>query len=177
MHLWGSEVTFKPVTFLFFFFFFFFANLSTSRAWKLLRVSSGGLWWGLYPRVAGGARHGCWCQGREWRLGQAWGNPPGQLWHGETWRELGRHFSASLCDSPDQNRVTLHFLQRHLRSDERKMAASYFALCLGCMAWPEELSVCCGATVALRLDSFLFSVFQCLEKLQATQPAVSSRQR
>lgn len=98
MHLWGSEVTFKPVTFLVF--FFFFANLSTSRAWNLLRVSSGGLWWGLYPRVAGGARHGCWCQGREWRHGQAWGNPPGQLWHGETWRELGRHCSASLCDSP-----------------------------------------------------------------------------
>lgn len=73
--------------------------MSTSRAWNLLRVSSGGLWWGLYPRVAGGARHGC-CQGREWRPRQAWGNPPGQLWHGETSRDWEDIFSIPLWFFP-----------------------------------------------------------------------------
>lgn len=150
--------------------------MSTSRAWNLMRVSSGGLWWGLYPRVAGGARHG-WCQGREWRLGQAWGNPPGQLWHGETWRDWEAHFSASLYDSSQPKLCNASLLAASLCSDECKMAACYFASRSCCMAWLEELSVWCDTVVAPRLHTFLFSVFQCLEKLQATQPAVSSRQR
>lgn len=50
---------------------------------------------------------------------------------GGNWEDIFQHPFMIL---PDQNRVTLHFLQRHLGSDERKMAASYFASCLGCMA-------------------------------------------
>lgn len=92
-------------------------------------------------------------------------------------QRTGKTFSAPLYDSSQAESCDTLLKAASLCSDECKMAASYFASHSCCMAWLEELSVWCDTIIALMLDSFLFSVFQCLGKLQATQPAVSSHWR
>lgn len=114
--------------------FFFFCCSSVWHENCCMRVSSGGLWWGLFPRVARGARHG-WCQGRKRRRGQAWCNPLGQLWQGET-EGLGvagqNIFSFtvwfSICriiwNGPQSTAIAFFLLY----FDECKMAVAHFAL-------------------------------------------------
>lgn len=144
----GGGVTFNPLTSL-----PLFLSMSISRAWNLLRVSSGGLWWGLFPWVAGGARHG-WCQGREWRHGQARGNPPGQLWYGETFRDWEKHFQHPFMILPNQNHRILDLWRRHCASTNAKWHPFILHGLHVCMAWLEELSLWRCTVATVDLDAF-----------------------
>lgn len=81
-----------------------------------------------------------------------------------TGRNIFEHPSMIL---PSQNHTTLLWWMQN----------GSLLFCIVCMAWLEELSLW-PDVIAVMLDSFLlfFFVFQCLEKLQATQPVVSSHQ-